>query len=125
MLISETGQRERSPEEGGDETCCTRHLECDCGAANAERYQNCWRCLRHKPRRRPIALIRAARDGRALEGLRVPCQYSLKSVVPVIADVERQAASNDLDRTSRRYEWSSLSQYSHYIHKVTPDSSRA
>jgi hypothetical protein len=49
------------------------------------------------------------------------CQDSFKSVVPAAADVERQATSDDFDRTKRRDERSST-QYSHYMLKVTPGS---
>jgi hypothetical protein len=31
--------------------------KCDCGAANAQRYQTCWRCRRHKPKGKAITLI--------------------------------------------------------------------
>ena len=46
--------------------------KCDCGAANAERYQNCWRCRRRKPRREGHHPHLAARHGTALKGLRGP-----------------------------------------------------
>ena len=49
------------------------------------------------------------------------CQDSFKSVVPAVADVERQATSDHFDRPKRRDERSST-RYSHYMLKVTPAS---
>src|SRR5260221_13168399 len=78
--------------------------KCDCGAANAERYQNCWRCRRHRPRRKAITSSRrAARYGNK-RSTRPParsasCEDFFKNVVPAVADVERQATSDDFERS--------------------------